>query len=179
MEKINYKKFTIALVILVAFIGVIYFVNIQVQKSFYPRHYKEYVEKYAKEFSVPEYIIYSVIKVESDFDKNAKSDKGACGLMQLMPDTYDWLVTVRKEEKKDIFDVEENIKYGTYYLSVLYERYDNWTYALCAYNAGMGNVDKWILEDEFYIHFPETKYYVNKLEVVQDKYKSLYYRKGV
>ena len=179
MEKFNYKRFTVALVILVAFIFAIYLVNIQVQKKFYPRTHSEYVEKYAKEFSVPEYIVYSVIKVESDFDKDAKSDKGACGLMQLMPDTYAWLVGLRQETEKDIFDVEENIKYGTYYLSILYERYGDWTYALCAYNAGMGNVDKWILEDEFYIHFPETKYYVNKLEVVQDKYKSLYYRKGV
>ena len=48
--------------------------------------------------------------------------------------------------------------------------------AFCAYNAGMGNVDKWLLEEQFEIKFAETQIYVNKLEVIIDKYKSLYYR---
>lgn len=176
MKQINRKKFIVALALLVLFIGCIYLINIGVQKRFYPRKYSEYVEKYAGEFNVPEYIVYSVIKVESDFEKDAVSDKGACGLMQLMPETYEWLAKTRNEEVKDIFNEEENIKYGTYYLGMLYEKYNDWKLALCAYNAGMGNVDKWLEKEPFQIRFAETQYYVNKLEVVEDKYKSLYYR---
>ena len=141
----------------------------------YPRAYSDYVKRYSAEFGVEEYIIYSVIKVESGFNKDAISSKGACGLMQLMPDTHRWLAKTRQEVAKDIFDPSENIKYGTFYLKLLYERYENWTYALCAYNAGMGNVDKWLKEEGFTIPFPETKKYVNKLEVVMGKYKDLYY----
>lgn len=141
----------------------------------HPRRYSEFVSRYSAEFGVEEYVVYSVIKAESGFDKDAVSQKGACGLMQLMPDTYGWLLTMMHEEKGDIFDPEENIKYGTYYLSLLYEKYGNWKHALCAYNAGMGNVDKWLMETPFEIPFPETQRYVNKLEVAMGKYKRLYY----
>ena len=179
MKEINRKWLVITVLILVAFVWFTYLLNIRVQMMLYPRKYAEYVEKYAAEFSVPEYIVYSVVKVESDFDSFAQSEKGACGLMQLMPKTYEWLAELLDEAPKDIFDAEENIKYGTYYLGMLYERYNDWTIALCAYNAGMGNVDKWLEADEFVISFSETQFYVNKLEVVMGKYKSLYYGKGV
>ncbi len=172
----KYTKIIISLALLVLVIGVSYLISNYIQRLFYPLDYSEYVEAYASEFGVPEYIAYSVIKVESGFDKDAVSEKGACGLMQLMPDTYKWLAEVRGEEEKDIFDPKENVKYGIYYLGMLYDRYEDWTLALCAYNAGMGNVDKWLLEEPFEIRFIETQYYVNKLEVVIDKYKSLYYR---
>jgi len=141
----------------------------------YPRAYSEYVERYSAEFGVDERIIYSVIKVESGFVKDAVSPRGACGLMQLMPDTHRWLADTRREAVGDIFSAEENIKYGTYYLSMLYKKYGNWKLALCAYNAGMGNVDKWLTAERFEIPFPETKEYINKIEVAMGKYKSLYY----
>ena len=175
MSRLN-AKIIISLAFLVLFIGFCHVANLYVQCFFYPREYEAYVEKYAKEYSVPEYVVYSVILVESKFDKEAVSSKGACGLMQLMPDTYEWLLELENGKKGDLFDAEENIKYGTYYLSMLYERYEDWTLALCAYNAGMGNVDQWLLEEPFEIRFLETQYYVNKLEVAIDKYKSLYYR---
>ncbi|MBQ8146252.1 MAG: lytic transglycosylase domain-containing protein [Clostridia bacterium] len=172
----NRLKVIISLVIIVIFIGLCQVANKYFQRTVYPRDFNEYVEKYSSEFSVPEYVIYSVIKVESDFDKDAESEKGACGLMQLMPETYQWLTEIKNEKAGDILDPEENIKYGTYYLSMLYEKYQSWTYTFCAYNAGTGNVDKWLKEEPFEIQFLETKYYVNKLEVVTDKYLSLYYR---
>ena len=172
----NRLKVIISLVIIVIFIGLCQVANKYFQRTVYPRDFNEYVEKYSSEFSVPEYVIYSVIKVESDFDKDAESEKGACGLMQLMTETYQWLTDVKNEKAGEILDPEENIKYGTYYLSMLYEKYQSWTYTFCAYNAGTGNVDKWLKEEPFEIQFLETKYYVNKLEVVTDKYLSLYYR---
>ena len=174
--KNNRLKVIASLVIAAAFIIFCQIANVYFQKRIYPRKFSEYVEKYSSEYSVPEYIVYSVIKVESDFDKDAMSEKGACGLMQLMPETYEWLVEIKKENIGDILDPEENIRYGTYYLSMLYKKYQSWTLSLCAYNAGPGNVDKWLEDEPFEIQFLETQYYVNKLEVVTDKYLSLYYR---
>ena len=59
-----------------------------IQMRAYPREYSSYVQRYAKEYNVPEYVVYTVIKIESDYDKSALSSVGACGLMQLMPETY-------------------------------------------------------------------------------------------
>ncbi|MBO5287008.1 MAG: lytic transglycosylase domain-containing protein [Clostridia bacterium] len=148
----------------------------EAQRHIYPRKYCEYVQKYSIEFSVPEYIIYSVIKVESGFREDAISTAGACGLMQLMPSTYEWLTELLNEEPKDIFSPEENIKHGVYLLALLYERYDSWYLAYCAYNAGIGNVDKWLSEEKFEIKFQETLNYVNKIKVAEEKYLTLYYR---
>ncbi len=156
-------------------LAIIYLVCFFTLHLAYPRGYSVYVEKYASAFSVPSHVVYSVIKVESGFDSSAVSDKGACGLMQLMPSTYEWLVQSEDWAVGDIFDPEENIKCGTYYLSLLYKKYGNWTYALCAYNAGMGNVDKWLAEEKFTIPFEETKKYVNKLDVAIDRYRRLCY----
>ena len=171
----NIKKATLVLIVLLSFACLLYMTCFTAIRVTYPRAYSEYVEKYSREFSVPEHLVYSVIKVESNFDKTAQSSKGACGLMQLMPKTYAWLAEASGETAGDIFDPQENIKYGTYYLSVLYKKYNNWTYALCAYNAGTGNVDKWLQGESFSVPFAETKKYVNKLEVAMDRYKDLYY----
>lgn len=175
MKKINCTKVFSFLLIVTVCLCILGFVSLCVERALYPRHYREYVEKYSRLFSVPEAVVYSVIKVESDFDKQAVSSRGACGLMQLMPTTHAWLAETLGEDKKDIFEEEENIKYGVYYLSMLYKKYENWTHTLCAYNAGEGNVDKWLKEERFEIPFAETQNYVNKLEVVIGKYKSLYY----
>lgn len=177
MRQVNHKKIVYLVLAIVLLVSLCLVFSRAAQYMIYPQKYQEYVTEYSREFGVPEYLVYSVIKVESGYDSDAVSQKGACGLMQLMPETYRWLVETLEEIPKDIFDAQENIKYGTYYLSMLYERYGDWKLALCAYNAGMGNVDKWLGQKEFKIQFPETQNYVNKLDVVMEKYKFLYYGK--
>ena len=176
MRKAERKTIIIITLVAILVICFVFATCLVIQRVSYPKKYQEYVERYAKEFGVPEYVVYSVIKVESNFDKFAVSKKGACGLMQLMPKTYNWLVEELGQTPKDIFSEDENIKYGVYYLSVLYKKYGSWSLTFCAYNAGTGNVDKWLLEKPFRIRFFETQRYVNKLEVVMGKYKSLYYK---
>ena len=177
MKSKNLRKTIFWLVFIVLIMLLATFLNSSIQKRMYPKKYSDIVEKYSAEYNVPEYIIYSVIYVESGFDESAVSNSGACGLMQLMPKTYAWLVEINNEEEKDIFDIEENIKYGAYYLSFLYDRYGNWEISFAAYNAGMGNVDSWLDEKIYEIKFPETKNYVDKLRVVTEKYKKIYYQK--
>lgn len=159
-----------------------------VERAIYkrPEKYVESVEKYASEFGVPEYIVYAVIKTESGFDASAKSSAGAIGLMQLMPDTFEWLTDSKLCEFLDagmLYDPDTNIKYGVYYLSLLFGIYKNWDTALAAYNAGPGNVDEWLLDPTYSsngvtlndIPFKETRNYVKKVNRACEKYKELYY----
>ena len=62
-----------------------------IERLRYPRKYRDYVETYASRFSVPEAVLYAVMRTESGFDSAAESSAGAVGLMQLMPDTFRWL----------------------------------------------------------------------------------------
>ncbi len=157
------------------------------EKNTHPDDYSDYVEKYSLEYNIPEYVIYSVIKVESDFDAEAESHAGARGLMQMMPATFKWLTSDahlgENLHERELFEPEVSIRYGTYYLNYLYQKFDrNWDTALAAYNAGEGNVAKW-LNDPFYsdgegnlknIPFEETANYVFKVNKEIDTYKKLY-----
>ena len=151
----------------------------------YPQKYSEFVTKYSGEYGVPEYVIYSTIKVESNFDSGAQSDAGALGLMQIMPSTFDWLVSLTQEgyETGMLYDPETNIKYGTYYLSYLYLKYADWETVYAAYNAGPANVDEWLADPECTdddgklkkIPFGETEKYVKKMTAAVGAYQKLYY----
>lgn len=98
----------------------------------------DYVSKYSAD---P--LIQSVIIQESGGDPTAVSRKGAQGLMQIMPNT------AKKpgfgvKPLKDAFDPQENVRFGTEYLSAMQNKYGNTRDALIAYNWGVGNTDKWL-----------------------------------
>lgn len=178
MQKLKQKgliKLLCVIIIISLTLSAVALAHTLLQRRMYPRAYSEYVEVYSETYGVPEYIVYSVIKVESNFCSDAVSPVGACGLMQLMPSTYEWLAELLGNEPGNIFDPHENIKHGVYYLSLLYSRYNDWKLALCAYNAGMGNVDKWLEDKRLEIPFEETRNYVKKLKVVAGRYQALYY----
>jgi len=176
----------ISILLLSVLIGFLYqFVCDKIDRANYPQKFTEYVQKYSVEYGVPEYVVYSTIKVESGFDSSAESSAGAIGLMQLMPDTFKYLMTEMHEEYKSdlIYGPETNIKCGTYYLSKLYLKYKNWDTAFAAYNGGETNVDGW-LKDKAYsedgvkldkIPFPETEKYVAKMNRAIEVYTRLYY----
>ena len=153
------------------------------EKTAYPRDYAEFVEVYAEAYGVPETVVYAVIRTESDFDSGVVSSAGAIGLMQMMPDTL--LTDEILFDHLDIgmlYDPETNIKYGTYYLSRLYDRYGDWDLTFAAYNGGPGNVDEWLADSEYAdgdgglkeIPFRETRNYVKKVNSALKKYERLY-----
>jgi soluble lytic murein transglycosylase len=155
------------------------------EKNAYPQDYAEYVTVYAEKYGVPEELVYAVIRTESDFDSGAVSSAGAVGLMQLMPQTFKWLtdeILFEHMESGMIYDPETNIRYGTYYLSRLYDRYGNWEVALAAYNGGPGNVDKWLENDRYAdgegglkrIPFRETRHFVARVTDAREMYERLY-----
>lgn len=155
------------------------------EKNFYPQHYAEYVETYTEAYGVPESLVYAVIRTESGFDSGVVSSAGAVGLMQLMPETFTWLtneILFDHLESGMLYDPETNIKYGTYYLSRLYDRYGDWELALAAYNGGPGNVDEWLADPAYSdgegglskIPFRETRRYVKKVTDAREVYERLY-----
>ncbi len=151
----------------------------------YPKEYSDFVDIYAYEYGVPEYVVYSVIKVESDFKSGAVSEVGAIGLMQLMPETFVWLTSENGENLNSatMYDPETNIKYGTYYLSKLYLQFGTWDEVYAAYNAGPTKVEEWLSDEKYSengktldkIPYKETEKYVKKLNKANEIYKKLYY----
>ena len=154
-------------------------------RASHPRDYSDYVSKYSREYGVPEYIIYAVIKTESGFDSSAVSSDGAIGLMQIMPSTFEWLTDINDDDyqKGMLYDPETNIKYGTYYLSYLYGIYARWPTVYAAYNAGPSAVDGWLVDGKYskdgmsldYIPYEETRGYVASVEKASELYQRLYY----
>ena len=158
----------------------------RMDRASHPQDYADAVSYYSREYGVPEYIIYAVIKTESDFDSSAVSEDGAIGLMQLMPDTFAWLTHINDEsyETGMLYDPNTNIKYGTYYLQYLYQRYLRWETAWAAYNAGPNTVDEWLADGKYSrdgevldaIPYPETEGFVKSVGKAADVYRRLYYQ---
>lgn len=179
------KKIFKWLIIIAIIFFVIYQYREEILKKVYVTEYNEYVEKYSKQYNVDKYLIYAIIKAESNYDENAESNKGAKGLMQLM---YSTAKDVAKSldieiNEKSIMDPDINIKLGTKYISQLLDKYDNCIeLALAAYNAGSGTVDSWIKDgtlkddgsDIENIPYKETNNYVRKILRDYEIYKLLY-----
>ena len=156
-------------------------------KSFvYPVQYSQYVYKYSEEFEIDPYLVFSIIKAESNFNTQAISKKKAKGLMQIMDDTATWIAV--KNENSDfhmeqLYEPELNIKYGCWLLNNLEKQFDgNLDLILAAYNAGSGNVQKWISEANdvnpqdplYWVKYTETKEYIKKVNMYYEMYTKLY-----
>lgn len=181
-------KFLIILILLLLIYFVLFKVveiDKKIMKAIYPLKYTEYVEKYAKKYDIDPYMVYAIIKAESNFDENAKSTTDAIGLMQIMEETA--LETANKMDLdvsvEDLFKPDININIGLNYFTYLLNKYDdNYALAIVAYNAGMGNVDNWIKEgiieedgsDLENVPFKETNNYVRKILRDYEIYKDLY-----
>jgi soluble lytic murein transglycosylase len=144
-----------------------------------PLEHEDIIRQQAHEKGVDAALIAAVIDTESKFT-NAESSAGARGLMQITPEAAEFIekqsggTTFNLE---DLSDPEINIRYGTFLLKELLERYEGDTAAaLAAYNAGPGNADKWggagLSVEE--IPFPETRAYVELVLERQKEYREKY-----
>ena len=144
-------------------------------RKIYKIEYSEYVYKYAKENDINPFLIFAIIKNESNFKQNIDSHMGAIGLMQLMEDTAIEMANklgVEVVVKEALYNPETNIKIGTKYFAYLKEHYNgNEGLAIAGYNAGMGKVDSWIKDgiikedgsDLEKIPYKETNNHVRKI----------------
>jgi len=181
------RKMIIAfLLILIIIFLIIKVFKIQdiILKKIYPKDYSEYVYKYSNENNLDPLLMFAIIKAESNFKPDVISKSNAVGLMQLMDSTAE--ETAKKMnieyDSSILYEPEKNILLGTKYYSLQYQKYGNITVALMAYNAGSGNVDKWIEKeiieknggDAENIPFKETNNYVRRILRDYEIYKELY-----
>lgn len=144
-----------------------------------PLKHEDVIRQQADEKGVDAALIAAVIYSESKFS-DATSSAGARGLMQITPEAAEFIARQSKAtsfEFEDLSDPEINIRYGTFLLKELLERYEgDEAAALAAYNAGPGNADKWggsglNVSD---IPFPETRAYVEEVLDKQKAYRQKY-----
>ncbi len=119
------------------------------QKIVYPLLYREELLAASAEFDIDPCMLAALVYTESSFQADAVSHVGAIGLMQIMPETGQWLsgkIELSKEyETQDLYDPATNLRLGCWYVRFLLDRYDGqWQEALTAYIAGQGQVDKWL-----------------------------------
>jgi soluble lytic murein transglycosylase-like protein len=125
--------------------------------------YSPEIKLAAKTYHLEPALLHAVIAAESGYDVNAVSDKGAMGLMQLMPET------AKRYGATDPFNPDQNIRAGAQYLSRLLQRYGNNLHlALAAYNSGESNVAKY---GKRIPPFPETAAYVPRVMGLYRKYQ--------
>ncbi|MBR4539638.1 MAG: lytic transglycosylase domain-containing protein [Clostridia bacterium] len=120
----------------------------QTVKNHQPR-YRDLIEQYAAEYDLNPAFVSAIIMQESGYDPRAVSGKGAMGLMQFMPDTFDWVAPncgVSKNDVSAVYDPENAIKMGCYLLRYICRKIgsDDPVLVACAYHAGWGTVPSWI-----------------------------------
>lgn len=151
----------------------------------YPMEYTELIRKNAAEQGLEPAYVAAVILAESSYNPNAVSSVNAQGLMQIMPDTGEWLAGKFDEEYAEgcLFSPETNIKYGCWYLGYLMRRYDgDMRCSSAAYHSGQGKVDQWLSNPAYsadgktlsMIPGSNADTYVNRILEYYEKYDELY-----
>lgn len=181
-----FRKKRVFALLLMMFLLLLAFNKSYIGKKLYPIYYQEEIQQSAKTHQLDPFLIAAVIRAETNFRHQAESHKGAIGIMQLMPETAAWIVETSGANKlnaDDLLKPEINIHLGSWYLRWLISYYEgNLLYAIAAYNAGQGNVNKWKqsevwngTEDDInQIPFGETRHYVQRVLYYYKKYSDLY-----
>jgi soluble lytic murein transglycosylase len=142
----------------------------------YPLRYEHIVRGHAGQYGLEPQLVAAVIYQESKFDADAVSDSGAVGLMQLLPATAQGIADrtgASSWQEDDLLNPELNVRYGSWYLRHLLDKYGNEELALAAYNAGQTNVDRWRARGVG-IQFAETRHYVERVQELKAIYARAY-----
>lgn len=151
----------------------------------YPLEYEDIIAAQCAEYSLDCHLIASMIYCESSFDPEAVSGVGAVGLMQIMPETAEW-IAMRLGERdfklNSLTAPETSVRFGCYYMSFLLERYNgSYFRAVAAYHCGHGAMDAVLRDfvpeydgDEPELPGRETKKYVSRVLSAYEIYQELY-----
>ncbi|MBO8163715.1 MAG: lytic transglycosylase domain-containing protein [Brevibacillus sp.] len=181
------KRQKMAIALLVVLMGVFLLINTPlIWKWMYPIKYKDEIKQAAERFQVDPILITAIIRTESAFHTDRVSPKGATGLMQLMPETADWVIEqagFQPMAREYLDEPRVNIDIGAWYLRYLLNMFqENDVLAVAAYNAGPGKVSKW-LEQRVWdgspdtiknIPYGETRHYVQRVLYYKDRYQRIY-----
>ena len=158
-------------------------------KNLYPKKYEETVKSVAEEFGLEEYLVYAMIRTESNFRPEAVSSSGAMGLMQLMPATAQDMADRLKltdYHMGQLTQPDVNIRLGCCYYNWLLKRFEVTETAIAAYNAGQTEVRKWLADPRYSddgstlkeIPYAETRQYVRKVMSAYEMYHKIYSRRS-
>ncbi len=183
-KKINKKRNRILLAIFLLTISYVLFHNTPSNLLSRSSDYDKIIMSEARNYDLDPLLVASVIWVESRFDPKAESPKGAIGLMQIMPETGEWIANkmdISHYKDTMLKDPATNIKMGCWYLNYLTKQYNgNIKLALAAYNGGIGNVNHW-LDTKLItgknidgIPYDETRNYVKQILNIYNKYQNIY-----
>lgn len=170
-------------IVLLALIGVLPFLlqtPDTVRQAVYPLRYEVLIQTQSERYGLEPAFVAGVVYAESRFNSDVTSHKGAYGLMQILPETADF-ISARSGIQGDYREPRTNLKMGIWYLNYLDKRYlGDERLMLAAYNSGEGRVDGWISDESFDVRrdipFVETRNYVNNVLEAQKKYERLYGR---
>lgn len=178
-------------IIIAGLLLLVIFYSGDIGRYFFPIPYLQVIFREAEGAGLDDCLLAAIVKTESNFNPGAVSVKGARGLMQVMPETGKWVAGKRGMQGFDpdlLFNPEYNLKIGVWYVSDLYRQYGGDTILmLAAYNAGRGNVNKWLEQNRWTgerssidrIPFPETRQFIRKVLFYQQVYKFLYTDSGL
>jgi soluble lytic murein transglycosylase len=155
-------------------------------KIYFVLEYGDKITAYSRANGVSSATISAIVFTESRFNTEARSHKGALGLMQIMPSTGEWVarqLAWKSFSSSDLMDPEKNLAVGIWYLAYLKRNFKHNEYlALASYNAGSRHVSEWLQDGTWdgnkikieQIPFPETKKYVIRILVLRKIYHYLY-----
>ena len=120
----------------------------------HPLQYRDLIERYAEEYNLQPAFVAAIILNESSFNSRAESSVGARGLMQLMPDTAQWIAhRLGLDDEWDVdrlWDPETNIRFGCWYFRYLNSLFNGDPVTVTsAYHTGQGEVSGWLLNSEY------------------------------
>lgn len=150
----------------------------ELRRAMYPLEYEQTIRSASAEYDMEPALVAAVIHTESSFDPQAESSQRAYGLMQLVPDTAQF-ISQQSGIRGDYRSPEVNIRLGVWYLDYLDGRYAGDEHLmLAAYNSGEGTVDGWLRDESFDVRrnipYPETESYVEDVLESRDAYAELY-----
>lgn len=184
-KRMKRKRFLLPLILIV--LCALFVQSDWLGRWIYPISYKEEIKQNAEQYGLDPLLIAAIIRVESNYKLNAVSSKGAIGIMQIMPDTAEWIL------KQDNFgrittkdagnEAHAGIQLGSWYVKELNRQFDgNMIASLAAYNAGPGKVRQWLEKGVWTgeeqtvrdIPYGETRHYVQRVMYYYKKYEKIY-----
>lgn len=155
-------------------------------RMLYPIEHEPLIRAAAHEHGLDPLFVSALIRVESKFQEEDVSHVGAVGLMQLMPETAEWIAKegrIPYNGEAELAQPPINIRLGTWYLGYLKQQFNgNLPLVAASYNAGQGRVSRWLksgvwdgqLDTSEQIPVGETRHYVQRVFYTYDRYKELY-----